>query len=148
MIALDRAPSGGLVVTTVASDNVEGGRLAARQLAELVGTGPVAVRGQAGHVRGARPADRIRRGYRAASGHHGGRVAARRLDRTKALDVMSNVLQSNPDIRGVFAANDEMRSARQGARPPRRRSDQDRRFRRHAGRIGRSRSGTVNADVA
>ncbi len=43
VIALDRAPSGGLVVTTVASDNVEGGRLAARQLAELVGTGPVAV---------------------------------------------------------------------------------------------------------
>ena len=30
------------------------------------------------------------------------------FDRTKGLDVMSNLLQAHPDVQGVFAANDEM----------------------------------------
>nr|WP_236721731.1 substrate-binding domain-containing protein [Prescottella equi] len=109
VIALDRAPSGGLVVTTVASDNVEGGRLAARQLAELVGTGPVAVLEGKPGTSAAR--DRQTGFDEEIARHPGITVVASQpadFDRTKALDVMSNVLQSNPDIRGVFAANDEM----------------------------------------
>ncbi|QCQ93794.1 transporter [Rhodococcus sp. SGAir0479] len=109
VIALDRAPSGGVVVTTVASDNVEGGRLAARQLAELVGTGPVAVLEGKPGTSAAR--DRQAGFDEEITRHPGITVVASQpadFDRTKALDVMSNVLQSNPDIRGVFAANDEM----------------------------------------
>lgn len=109
VIALDRAPSGGIVVTTVASDNVEGGRLAARQLAELVGTGPVAVLEGKPGTSAAR--DRQAGFDEEIAKHPGITVVASQpadFDRTKALDVMSNVLQSNPDIRGVFAANDEM----------------------------------------
>ncbi|MCA1008002.1 substrate-binding domain-containing protein [Rhodococcus hoagii] len=109
VIALDRAPSGGIVVTTVASDNVEGGRLAARQLAELVGTGPVAVLEGKPGTSAAR--DRQAGFDEEIARHPGITVVASQpadFDRTKALDVMSNVLQSNPDIRGVFAANDEM----------------------------------------
>lgn len=30
------------------------------------------------------------------------------FDRTKGLDVMTNLLQSHPDVTGVFAENDEM----------------------------------------
>ncbi len=120
MIALDRAPSGGLVVTTVASDNVEGGRLAARQLAELVGTGPVAVLEGKPGTSAAR--DRQTGFDEEIARHPCITVVASQpadFDRTKALDVMSNVLQSNPDIRGVFAANDEMALRRVKALGPR-----------------------------
>lgn len=109
VVALDRAPSGGIVVTTVASDNIEGGRLAARQLADLVGSGPVAVLEGKPGTSAAR--DRQAGFDEEIARHPGIRVVASQpadFDRTKALDVMSNVLQSNPDVRGVFAANDEM----------------------------------------
>src|SRR5918994_36416 len=42
VIALDRGASGGEIATLIASDNVEGGRLAGEELIELVGSGPVA----------------------------------------------------------------------------------------------------------
>ncbi|GAA2772592.1 substrate-binding domain-containing protein [Saccharopolyspora taberi] len=108
-VGVDRAPSDGRVVTTVASDNATGGRLAARQLAELVGSGPVAVlEGKPGtsaaRERGQGFTDEIRL-------HPQIQVVASQpadFDRTKALDVMQNIVQSHPEIKGVFAANDEM----------------------------------------
>ncbi|GAA4838249.1 ABC transporter permease/substrate-binding protein [Saccharopolyspora rosea] len=109
VVGVDRAPSGGTAVTTVASDNVAGGRLAAQQLAQQVGSGPVAVlEGQPGtsaaRERGQGFTEEIRN-------HPGIQVVTSQpadFDRTKALDVMQNVLQAHPDVRGVFAANDEM----------------------------------------
>ena len=46
------------------------------------------------------------------------------FDRTKGMDVMSNMLQAHPDIGGVFAANDEMAlgASRRSAAGPARRS--------------------------
>ncbi|MGI5122362.1 substrate-binding domain-containing protein [Marinactinospora thermotolerans] len=109
VIAVDRAPNGGDVVTTIASDNVEGGRMAARELADLVGSGPIAVlEGQPG-TSAAR--DRGQGFTEEIAEHSGIDVVASQpadFDRTKALDVMQNMLQANPDIEGVFAANDEM----------------------------------------
>ncbi|MER7083119.1 ribose transport system permease protein [Saccharopolyspora kobensis] len=109
VIGVDRAPSDGIVVTTVASDNLAGGRLAAQQLAQLVGSGPVAVlEGQPGtsaaRERGQGFTEEIRN-------HPGIQVVASQpadFDRTRALDVMQNIAQAHPEIRGVFAANDEM----------------------------------------
>ncbi|WP_417714998.1 substrate-binding domain-containing protein [Rhodococcus kronopolitis] len=109
VVALDRGPSGGAVVTTVASDNVEGGRLAAQQLAELVGAGPVAVLEGKPGTSAAR--DRQAGFDEEIVKYPSITVVASQpadFDRTKALNVMSNLMQSNPDIRGVFAANDEM----------------------------------------
>ncbi|GAA4884146.1 substrate-binding domain-containing protein [Saccharopolyspora cebuensis] len=109
VVAVDRAPSSGTVVTTVASDNVEGGRLAARELARLVGSGPVAVlEGQPGTS-----AARERgRGFTEEIARFPGiEVVASQpadFDRTRALNVMQNIAQAHPDVRGVFAANDEM----------------------------------------
>ncbi|GAB3297178.1 ABC transporter permease/substrate-binding protein [Parasphingorhabdus pacifica] len=109
LIGVDRAPSEGEVVTTVASDNVAGGRLAAQQLAELVGSGPIAVlEGQPGtsaaRERGKGFDTEIRK-------HPEVEVVASQpadFDRTTALNVMQNIMQAHPDVEGVFAANDEM----------------------------------------
>lgn len=109
LIGVDRAPNEGDVVTTVASDNVTGGKLAAQQIARLVGSGPIAVlEGQPGtsaaRERGEGFNSEIRK-------HPGIQVVASQpanFDRTKALDVMQNIMQAHPEIKGVFAANDEM----------------------------------------
>ncbi|MGV9326332.1 D-ribose ABC transporter substrate-binding protein [Streptosporangium sandarakinum] len=110
VIAADRGVNGGTVAQTVASDNVEGGRLAAQELAKEMGEkGKVVVlqgvpgtsaardRGQ-GFIEGIKAFPNIQ-------------VIAQQpadFDRTKGLDVMTNLLQSNPGITGVFAQNDEM----------------------------------------
>ncbi|MHA6799484.1 ABC transporter permease/substrate-binding protein [Bounagaea algeriensis] len=109
VVGLDRAPAGGEVVTTVASDNVAGGKLAARQLANTVGSGPIAViEGEPGTSAARERA----RGFRSELREHPEiRVVASQpadFDRTKALDVMQNISQAHPEIEGVFAANDEM----------------------------------------
>ncbi|MFC7344453.1 substrate-binding domain-containing protein [Saccharopolyspora griseoalba] len=109
LVGVDRAPSAGEVVTTVASDNVEGGRMAARKLAEQVGSGPVAVlEGEPGtsaaRERGEGFAEEIAK-------HPQIEVVTSQpadFDRTKALDTTQNILQAHPEVRGVFAANDEM----------------------------------------
>nr|WP_282976846.1 substrate-binding domain-containing protein [Saccharopolyspora erythraea] len=109
VVGVDRAPSAGTVVTTVASDNVTGGQLAARELVRLVGSGPVAVlEGKPGtsaaRERGEGFTNEIRN-------HPQIQVVASQpadFDRTKALDVMQNIMQSHPEVKGVFAANDEM----------------------------------------
>ncbi|PNE42177.1 monosaccharide ABC transporter substrate-binding protein, CUT2 family [Streptomyces yunnanensis] len=110
VISIDRGVNGGQVGSTIASDNVAGGRLAARTLAEaLGGKGKVAfLEGQPGTS-----AARERgRGFEEGIGQYPGiEVVARQpadFDRTKGMDVMSNMLQAHRDIAGVFAANDEM----------------------------------------
>ncbi|MFZ4233194.1 substrate-binding domain-containing protein, partial [Streptomyces griseoincarnatus] len=94
----------------VASDNVEGGALGAKALAEkLGGKGTIVIlQGQAGtsasRERGAGFAEGLK-------DYPGIKVVAKQpadFDRTKGLDVMTNLLQAHPDIDGVFAENDEM----------------------------------------
>ncbi|MBH1937393.1 substrate-binding domain-containing protein [Streptomyces sp. AV19] len=110
VISIDRGVNGGTVGTTIASDNVEGGRIAARALAESMGgRGKVAVlEGQPGTS-----AARERgKGFDEGIGAYPGiEVVARQpadFDRTKGMDVMSNLRQAHGDLAGVFAANDEM----------------------------------------
>ncbi|OLT37869.1 transporter [Actinomadura sp. CNU-125] len=110
VIAADRTVNGADVAQLVASDNVEGGRLAADEMAELLGDeGKIVIlQGQPGAS-----ASR-ERGQGFAEGiaeHPGIEVVAKQpadFDRTKGLNVMTNLLQSHPDIDGVFAENDEM----------------------------------------
>ncbi|MGW8331413.1 ABC transporter permease/substrate-binding protein [Streptomyces sp. NPDC055897] len=110
VIAADRGVNKAETATLVASDNAAGGRLAARTLAEkLGGKGRIAVlQGTAGtsvsRERGAGFAEGLK-------AYPGIEVVARQpadFDRTKGLDVMTNLLQSHPDLTGVFAENDEM----------------------------------------
>jgi ABC-type sugar transport system substrate-binding protein len=110
VLAVDRGVNNATVAQTIASDNVAGGKLAAQELAKQIsekgkvvvlqgvtGTSAARDRGQ-GFTEGIKAYPNIQ-------------VVAQQpadFDRTKGLDVMTNLLQSHPDIVGVFAQNDEM----------------------------------------
>ncbi|MFI6872933.1 substrate-binding domain-containing protein [Streptomyces sp. NPDC050400] len=110
VVAADRGVNKAKTATLVASDNVAGGKQAAKTLADkLGGKGTIVIlQGQAGtsasRERGA--------GFAAGIKEFPGiKVVAKQpadFDRTKGLDVMTNLLQSHPDVDGVFAENDEM----------------------------------------
>lgn len=110
VISIDRGVNGGRVGSTIASDNVAGGRLAAKTLAEsLGGKGKVAfLEGQPGTSAARERGQGFEQGIEEYPGIE---VVARQpadFDRTKGMDVMSNMLQAHRDLDGVFAANDEM----------------------------------------
>ncbi|MEU3984147.1 substrate-binding domain-containing protein [Streptomyces sp. NPDC026672] len=110
VIAVDRGVNKATTATLVASDNVAGGELAARTIAEkLGGKGRIVIlQGQAGTSAARERAQGFAAGLKA---YPGIQVVAQQpadFDRTKGLDVMSNLLQAHPDVQGVIAANDEM----------------------------------------
>ncbi|MFD7935666.1 substrate-binding domain-containing protein [Streptomyces sp. NPDC059755] len=110
VIAVDRGVNKATVDALVASDNVAGGELAAKAVAEkLGGTGKIVIlQGQAGTSAARERAEGFAKGLKA---YPGIQVLAQQpadFDRTKGLDVMSNLLQAHPDVQGVIAANDEM----------------------------------------
>ncbi len=110
VIAADRGVNNATVAQTVASDNVTGGKLAADELAKLMGQkGKVAVlQGVPGTSASRDRGQGFAEGIKA---YPNIQVVAQQpadFDRTKGLDVMTNMLQPNPDITGVFAENDEM----------------------------------------
>ncbi|XUL88254.1 ABC transporter permease/substrate-binding protein [Streptomyces galilaeus] len=110
VIAVDRGVNKAAVDTLVASDNVVGGELAAKTIAEkLGGSGKIVIlQGQAGTSAARERAEGFAKGLKA---YPGIQVLAQQpadFDRTKGLDVMSNLLQAHPDVQGVIAANDEM----------------------------------------
>ncbi|MFI7129031.1 substrate-binding domain-containing protein [Nonomuraea sp. NPDC050153] len=110
VIAADRGVNGAAVAQTVASDNVAGGRLAAQELARLLGEkGNVAVLQGVPGTSAAR--DRGKGFAEGVAAYPNIKVVARQpadFDRTRGLDVMTNLIQSHPDLAGVFAENDEM----------------------------------------
>lgn len=108
VIAVDRAVNGVDIDCQIASDNVAGAEMATEYLKELVGEGA-----KVAELQGATGASAtIDRGQ----GFHNVAdesldVAASQtasFDRAEGLTVMENILQSNGDIVGVFAHNDEM----------------------------------------
>jgi ribose transport system permease protein len=110
VIAADRGVNKADTATLVASDNVAGGRLAAKALAEkLGGKGDIVVlQGTAGTSASRERGQGFTEGIKA---YPGIKVVASQpadFDRTKGLDVMTNLLQSHPGVTGVFAENDEM----------------------------------------
>ncbi|MFD8812862.1 substrate-binding domain-containing protein, partial [Streptomyces sp. NPDC059627] len=110
VIAVDRGVNNATTATLVASDNVAGGELAAKTIAEkLGGQGRIVIlQGQAGTSAARERAQGFAAGLKA---YPGIQVVAQQpadFDRTKGLDVMSNLLQAHPDVQGVIAANDEM----------------------------------------
>ncbi|MFE9116352.1 substrate-binding domain-containing protein [Streptomyces sp. NPDC007172] len=110
VIAADRGVNKAETATLVASDNAAGGRLAARTLAEkLGGKGRIVVlQGTAGTSVSRERGAGFTEGLRAYPGIEVVASQPADFDRTKGLDVMTNLLQSHPDVTGVFAENDEM----------------------------------------
>src|SRR5437868_2897258 len=110
VIAVDREVTGAKVAQTVASDNVAGGRQAAQELAKQIGEkGEVVV---LEGVPGTSAARERGQGFtEGIAAYPNIKVVAKQpadFDRTKGLDVMTNLIQSQPGITGVFAENDEM----------------------------------------
>ncbi|AYC41096.1 substrate-binding domain-containing protein [Streptomyces griseorubiginosus] len=110
VIAVDRGVNNARTDALVASDNVTGGELAAKTIGEkLGGKGKIVIlQGQAGTSAARERAEGFAKGLKA---YPGIQVVAQQpadFDRTKGLDVMSNLLQAHPDVQGVIAANDEM----------------------------------------
>jgi ribose transport system substrate-binding protein len=104
----DIAARGGTVVSHVASDNLEGGRLAARTLAaRLGGKGDMII---IDHPEVASVQDRTRGFDDEIAKHPGIRVVQRPSasgQRARAMAVMEDMLQAHRSLRGVFAINDD-----------------------------------------
>ncbi|MFS8197276.1 substrate-binding domain-containing protein [Streptomyces sp. CWNU-52B] len=110
VVGVDRGVNKAKTAALVASDNVEGGRLGAKALAEkLGGKGRIVIlQGLAGTSASRERGAGFEEGLKAYPDIE---VVARQpadFDRTKGLDVMTNLLQAHPDVQGVFAENDEM----------------------------------------
>ncbi|MER5943436.1 substrate-binding domain-containing protein [Streptomyces sp. NPDC001928] len=110
VIAVDRVVNNAKTSALVASDNVAGGELAAKSIAEkLGGKGKIVIlQGQAGTSAARERAQGFANGLKAFPGIQVVAQQPADFDRTKGLDVMSNLLQAHPDVQGVIAANDEM----------------------------------------
>ncbi|MEO3886525.1 D-ribose ABC transporter substrate-binding protein [Nonomuraea sp. B5E05] len=110
VVAADRGVNGAEVAQTVASDNVAGGKMAAQELAKQLGEkGEVAVLQGTPGTSASR--DRGQGFTQGIAAYPNIKVVAKQpadFDRTKGLDVMTNLIQSHPGITGVFAENDEM----------------------------------------
>ncbi|MFE4675238.1 substrate-binding domain-containing protein [Streptomyces sp. NPDC056721] len=110
VVAADRGVNKAKTATLVASDNVAGGRQAAKTLADkLGGSGKIVIlQGTAGTSASRERGQGFAEGIKA---YPGIKVVAEQpadFDRTKGLDVMTNMLQANAGVDGVFAENDEM----------------------------------------
>ncbi|WP_371633947.1 substrate-binding domain-containing protein [Streptomyces sp. NBC_01259] len=110
VVAADRGVNKADTATLVASDNVAGGKLAAKALADkLGGKGSIVVlQGTAGTSASRERGAGFAAGIKAYPGIKTVATQPADFDRTKGLDVMTNLLQGHPGITGVFAENDEM----------------------------------------
>ncbi len=108
VITVDRTAEGGEVVSHIASDNAAGGKLAGEYLVELVGEGAKVAELEG--VSGSSSARDRGTGFNEAVADKLDIVAKQtaNFNRAEGLTVMENILQANPDIKGVFAHNDEM----------------------------------------
>ena len=108
VIAVDRAVNGETVDCQIASDNVAGAKMATEYLVELVGKGAKVAELQG--VPGASATVDRGKGFHEVADKDLSVVASQtaNFNRTEGLNVMENILQANPDIKGVFAHNDEM----------------------------------------
>ena len=110
VVTLDRGASGGDVVSHVASDNIQGGEMAAALVdTTLNGTGKIVeLQGVPGTSAARDRGEGFHKGIDAVPGLVIVASQAADFDRTKGLNVMENILQAQPEIDIVFAHNDEM----------------------------------------
>lgn len=108
VIAIDRSSEGGEVVTLVASDNEEGGKMAAQYIEEISGT-----KAKVAELEGIPGASATRERGKGFNDYAKDKLdlvdkQTANFDRAEGLTVMENMLQSKPEIEAVFAQNDEM----------------------------------------
>lgn len=110
VIAVDRSSNAGEVASFVASDNVAGGKQAAEALAEAIGEeGEILIlQGIAGSSASRDRGQGFEEGIAAFPDIKVVGKQTANFDRTEGLNVTTNLLQANPNIKAIFAENDEM----------------------------------------
>jgi ribose transport system substrate-binding protein len=111
VLTLDRSAASGEVVSYIASNNVEGGKMAADFLCKAIGGKGNVVELQG--IAGTSAARDRGKGFEdeMAATCSGATIVAKQpadFDRAKGNSVFANILTAQPDIAGVFAQNDEM----------------------------------------
>ena len=108
VIAVDRAVNGTEIECQIASDNVLGAELATQFIVDTLGEGAVVAELEG--VTGASAAIDRSQGFHNIADTKLQVVARQTANfaRAEGMSVMENMLQANPDIQAVFAANDEM----------------------------------------
>lgn len=108
VIAVDRAVNGVEIDCQIASDNVAGAELATQFIVDTLGKGAQVAELQG--IAGASAAIDRGRGFHNIADSNLKVVASQvaNFDRTEGMTVMENILQANPNVKGLFAANDEM----------------------------------------
>ena len=110
VVTIDRASNGGVVVSHIGFDAIKSGNIAGEFLAKaLKGTGKVV---ELQGIMGTNVAQDRSKGFnQIMSKNPNLKIVAKQtanFDRAEAMKVMENILQANPAIDGVYAANDEM----------------------------------------
>ncbi|MGO2828373.1 MAG: substrate-binding domain-containing protein [Corynebacterium casei] len=110
VIAVDRSSNSGEVASFVVSDNVAGGKQAAEALAAAIGEeGEILVlQGIAGSSASRDRGQGFEEGIAAFPNIKVVGKQTANFDRTEGLNVTTNLLQANPNIKAIFAENDEM----------------------------------------
>lgn len=110
LIAVDRVVTGVETTSFVASDNVAGGKQAAEALAKAIGEkGEIIVlQGIPGASASRDRGQGFEEGIKAFPNIKVVAKQTANFDRAQALDVATNLLQANPNVKGIFAENDEM----------------------------------------
>jgi len=109
VVTLDRGANGGQIASHVASNNVAGGAMAAELIIDLLNNEGQVI--QLEGVPGTSAARERGVGFETALEGSNIEIVASQpadFDRTKALNVTENLLQANPDVKAIFAQNDEM----------------------------------------
>ena len=110
VISIDRSVQGAKVTAHVASDNVAGGRMAAEFIVKQLAGGGEMVELEG--IPGSSAARERGQGFHEVmDAQQAVKIVAKQpadFDRTKGLTVMENILQSHPNVKAVFAHNDEM----------------------------------------
>lgn len=110
VITIDRAANGGKVVASIGFDAIKSGNIAGEFLAKTLGAKGKIVEIQG--IMGTNVAQDRSKGFNEImSKNPDMKIVAKQsadFDRAKAMKVMESILQANPQIDGVYAANDEM----------------------------------------
>lgn len=107
VVCVDRGADHGTVVSTVASDNVKGGEMAAQWMVDTLGKNAKVAELQG--IPGASATRERGKGFDSIGDKQLDIVTKQtaQFDRAKALSVTENILQAHSDIKGIFAQNDE-----------------------------------------
>ena len=110
VVAVDRAVNNAEVSSYIASDNVGGGKQAAKALSEAIhGEGEILVlQGKTGSSASRERGQGFDEGLKDSPNIKVVAKQTAEFERVKGLDVTTNLLQAHPNVKTIFAENDEM----------------------------------------